>query len=103
MNFKSDPIADFVLNANRSALKGYKFKVDDPLLSVLEKECALTESEIERIEHCVTSGEKMSRVVDYLRQRCSREIFLLFVDCVGSIMKKPDLQRKMLNEHEKGF
>ena len=98
----TDPIAEFVLDANRTALITYKFKADDPLLSVLEKEGALTECEIERIKCRETSWEKMSRVIDCLRQRCTPEVFHLFVDCVGSIMEMPDLQRKMLNEHEKG-
>ena len=99
MEFEYDSIAANVLNRNRVKLGAYDFKKeDDPLLIALKKVNALTRDEIEHIQSLRTSGGKMSLVIDRLRQRVTRELFLFFAECVGNIMKMPDLQRKILNE-----
>ena len=99
MKFEYDSIAANVLNRNRVKLGAYDFKKeDDPLLIALKKESALTRDEVEHIQSLKTSCGKMSVLIDCLRKRVSRELFLFFVECVGNIMKMPDLQRKILNE-----
>ena len=94
-------IARDVLNLYRCELGAYKIVADDPLLSALKEKCALTDSEIESIQNCSTSCGGMCALIDYLESRVTREMFIFFVDCVGNIMKMPDLQRNMENEFEK--
>ena len=101
MTAEFDSIAANALNCYRVELGDYKIKVDDPLLSMLKKECALVESEIEVIQSRVTSAAKMSHLIDYLTQRLTRETFRLFAECVGSVMNMPDLQQKLLKDVEK--
>ena len=97
MTFKYDSIAAYILNNHLSELGPYEIKVDDPLLDVL-KECALTVSNVEEIESHSDSYAKMDVLIKCLKQRVTRELFLVFVECVGGVMKMLDLQRKMLND-----
>ena len=101
MTSQINSIARDVLNLYRCELGAYKIVVDDPLLSALKEECALTDSEMESIQKCSTSCGSMCALIDYLESRVTREMFIFFVDCVGNIMKMPDLQRNMENEFEK--
>ena len=67
-----------MLNYYRCELGTYELKVDDPFLSALKKECALTESEMERIQTPSTSCAKISVAIDCLI-RVTRELFLFSV------------------------
>ena len=96
-----DSIAADILNKNRVELGRYKIKMDDPLLSTLQKEEFLTVNDVEHIQYLSNPNMKMNLLIRCLRQRVSRKVFLFFVECVGSIMKMPDLQRKLLNDMEK--
>ena len=93
-----DDVAASVLNHFRVKLAAYDFKVDDPLLIALKKEDALTRDEMEYIESLTTSSKKMYAVINHLRKRVTHELFLFFVECVGNIMKMPDLRLEMLND-----
>ena len=100
MALKYNDVAAEVLNNHLPELGRYEFKVDDPLLSALKKECVLTACEVEGIQNRSDSYTKMDVLIECLRPRVSRELFAIFVECVGTIMKMPDLQQKMLNELE---
>ena len=103
MTSQIDSVARDILNHYRCELGAYQInKMDDPLLCALKKECALTDNEIESIQNCSTSCGSMCALLDYVESRVTREMFLFFVECVGSVMKMPDLQQNMLNAVEKG-
>ena len=94
-------VARDILNLYRCDLGAYKIAVDDPLLSALKEECALTDSEMESIQNCASSCASMCALIDYLNSRITPRMFILFIGCVGSIMKMPDLQMSMLKEFSK--
>ena len=100
MTFKYNSAAAEVLNNHLPELVAYEIKVDDPLLSALKKECVLTACDVEVIQNHSDSYMKMDVLVECLKPHVTRELFVIFVECVGSIMKMPELQQKLLNEVE---